>query len=153
MWLINEIFRKSQSSHRVTRSQSYVLQSRIPISEVLTKSDYQCDIVRRTSSALFTAILYAGSRRVKPSSSSLLLSHAAALCNRATELGVIGLGTLQALCLLTFLRSPRESSWLRLGIAVRAAFQMGLHKRPYQGLGNSMRQADQLVGTLVTTEL
>jgi hypothetical protein len=94
----------------------------------LSLSDHSYNMIRQTSAALFTTILYAGSRLKKPSLAPLLRSHAKMLCNRSIDQGGIGLGTIQALCLLVFLRDPHDSSWLSLGIAVRAAYQAGLHK-------------------------
>ena len=66
--------------------------------------------------------------------------------------GVIGLGTIQALCLLTFIRDPGESSWLGLGVAVRAAYQLGLHRHPSHALGKGETQAASLVSVFCSSK-
>ncbi|KLT40512.1 hypothetical protein CC85DRAFT_293166 [Cutaneotrichosporon oleaginosum] len=85
----------------------------------------------RTSSILFTTLLVTASKYVLPERHSVLLAHAESLINRATNAGDCSTALIQSLLILVYYKGPTDrSAWLKIGIAIRLAFQLRWHETP-----------------------
>ncbi|ODO03515.1 hypothetical protein L198_02362 [Cryptococcus wingfieldii CBS 7118] len=87
------------------------------------------DRCRNRSPLLFTAVLAISSRVIRPKlySQSLLLANR--MVGQAVEFGVCTLEVIQALCLLThWKKADDDTSWVRVGMAIRMAQMLGLDK-------------------------
>ncbi|BEI84611.1 hypothetical protein CcaverHIS002_0500120 [Cutaneotrichosporon cavernicola] len=83
----------------------------------------------RTSSMLFTTILAAASKYALPERHGTLLAHAESLINRATNGGECCTALIQSLLILVYYKGPTDrSAWLKIGIAIRFAFQLRWHE-------------------------
>lgn len=83
----------------------------------------------RTSSALFTTVLVAASKFVvSQTQHTTLLAHAESLINRATNAGECSTALVQSLLILVYYKGPTDrTAWLKIGIAIRLAYQMRWH--------------------------
>ncbi|WVF69433.1 hypothetical protein IAT40_004210 [Kwoniella sp. CBS 6097] len=84
--------------------------------------------VLRESPFLFTAILTVTAKFTRKDLYRPLLSHADLLLNRALFSGQCSIPVIKALIILVFWKDPRDkTAWLRIGIALRLSYQLGLH--------------------------
>jgi hypothetical protein len=86
--------------------------------------------MHETSYALLTAVLAAASRFFHgPETYRALLDHAQVLINRAVADGHCEIGMIQCLMVLShFKETGDRTGWIKIGIALRFAYQNGLHK-------------------------
>ncbi|GAA6018289.1 hypothetical protein JCM10207_000792 [Rhodosporidiobolus poonsookiae] len=86
--------------------------------------------VRRTSTALLTALLCAASKYVRPDLYPALLAEAEELILRSTLKGEASVPLLQSILLLVYWKPPLDrSAWMRIGMAIRMGYQLKLHKK------------------------
>ena len=84
--------------------------------------------LRESSTILLTAILAASAKFFHRTMRPALLSHAQTILNRSLLVGECSTGTIQALLLLSAWKEPTDkSSWVKMGIAIRLGYQLGLH--------------------------
>lgn len=96
--------------------------ARFPLTQVHTL-DYI-----RGSTILFTAVIAVGSRFIRKELHQPLLTHAQMILNRATATGDVNIGIIQALLILMYWKAPSDrSAWVKIGIAIRLGYQMGMH--------------------------
>ncbi|KAL1408671.1 hypothetical protein Q8F55_005484 [Vanrija albida] len=82
----------------------------------------------RGSTILFTAVIAVGSRFIRKELHQPLLTHAQMILNRATATGDVNIGIIQALLILMYWKAPSDrSAWVKIGIAIRLGYQMGMH--------------------------
>ncbi|CAE6353820.1 unnamed protein product [Rhizoctonia solani] len=85
--------------------------------------------VRKRSSVLFTAILTVASRFARPNVWENCNSLGQTLLGRALADGICSIEYVQALSLLTFWKDSRDSSsWRKVGLAIRMAYELNLHE-------------------------
>jgi hypothetical protein len=85
-------------------------------------------MIRRESGILFTSILTVSAKFSRPTLYPLLLAHAQAVLSRATIAGDCNLSIVQALLIMVHWKAPTDkSAWVKLGIAIRLSYQLGLH--------------------------
>ena len=81
--------------------------------------------LRHTSPALLTAVLAAASRFFRKDLAQTLLDHSQTIINRELGLGTCDIGLIQALMTLVYWKAPGDrSAWLKIGIAIRLAYQL-----------------------------
>lgn len=86
------------------------------------------DYLRSTSSTLFSAVLTASAKFFRRQLYPDLLAHTQLAVNRATSLGTCNVGIIQALLIMLYWKAPRDGSlWVKMGIAIRLGYQLGLH--------------------------
>ncbi|OCF40856.1 hypothetical protein I317_05306 [Kwoniella heveanensis CBS 569] len=91
---------------------------------------------------LFTAILAVTAKFVRKDLHRPLLSHADLLLNRALSSGQCNIAVIKALIILVFWKDPRDkTAWLRIGIALRLSYQLGLHVPRSSPLPEDAKQA------------
>jgi hypothetical protein len=84
--------------------------------------------LRESSTILLTAILAASAKFFHRTIRPALLSHAQTILSRSVLVGECSTGTIQALMLLSAWKEPTDrSSWVKMGIAIRLGYQLGLH--------------------------
>ena len=84
--------------------------------------------LRESSTILLTAILAASAKFFHRTIRPALLSHAQTILNRSLLVGECSTGIIQALLLLSAWKEPTDkSSWVKMGIAIRLGYQLGLH--------------------------
>ena len=84
--------------------------------------------LRENSTILLTAILAASAKFFHRTLRPALLSHAQTILSRSLLVGECSTGTIQALMLLSAWKEPTDrSSWVKMGIAIRLGYQLGLH--------------------------
>ncbi len=88
-------------------------------------------------------MLVAASKYVLPERHSTLLAHAESLINRATNAGECSTALIQALLILVYYKGPSDrSAWLKIGVAIRLAFQLRWHEqRPTERLPENEHEA------------
>lgn len=86
--------------------------------------------MHETSYALLTAVLAAASKFFHgPEVYRGLLDHAQVLINRAVAEGHCEIGMIQCLMVLSHFKETRDrTAWIKIGMALRFAYQNGLHK-------------------------
>ncbi|BEJ12829.1 hypothetical protein CspHIS471_0300030 [Cutaneotrichosporon sp. HIS471] len=86
--------------------------------------------MHETSCALLTAVMAASAKFFHgPEVYRLLLDHAQVLINRAVAQGHCEIGMIQCLMVLSHFKETRDrSAWIKIGMALRFAYQNGLHK-------------------------
>ncbi|KAJ1303109.1 hypothetical protein OPQ81_011310 [Rhizoctonia solani] len=93
--------------------------------------------VRTRSSVLFTAILTVACRFARPEAWVSCNSLAQTLLGRALADGICSIEYVQALSLLTFWKDSRDSSsWRKVGLAIRMAYELNLHERRSEPLSS-----------------
>ena len=81
--------------------------------------------LRSSSAALLTAVLAAASRFFRKDLAQALLDHAQTIINRELGAGTCDVGLIQALMILVYWKVPSDrSAWLKIGIAIRLAYQL-----------------------------
>ncbi|GAA6060701.1 hypothetical protein JCM10212_003322, partial [Sporobolomyces blumeae] len=84
--------------------------------------------VRSTSTVLFTSLLAVSAKFFRPDLYPALLARAKQLTGTAMAEGTATVPFIQSLCVLVFWKEPLDSSaWLRVGYAIRIAYQLHLH--------------------------
>ncbi|KAG8710071.1 hypothetical protein FRC11_004912 [Ceratobasidium sp. 423] len=84
--------------------------------------------VRRRSRVLYTAILAAACRFFKPSHFKPVHDLAQLLLGRALSDGISSVEYIQALSIMTYWKEAEDTStWRKLGLAIRMAFELNLH--------------------------
>ncbi|KLT40567.1 hypothetical protein CC85DRAFT_287291 [Cutaneotrichosporon oleaginosum] len=86
--------------------------------------------MHESSFALLTAVLAAASKFFHgPETYRALLDHAQVLINRAVAEGHCEIGMIQCLMVLSHFKDTRDrTAWIKIGMALRFAYQNGLHK-------------------------
>lgn len=86
--------------------------------------------MHETSHALLTAVLAAASKFFhRTEVYRALLDHAQVLTNRAVAEGHCEIGMIQCLMVLSHFKETRDrTAWIKIGMALRFAYQNGLHK-------------------------
>lgn len=85
--------------------------------------------VRETSTVLFTSLLAVSAKFFRPDLYPTLLAHAKALTGRAMAEGTATVAVVQSLFLLVFWKEPfDQNAWLKVGYAIRLAYQLHLHR-------------------------
>ncbi|QRV92143.1 Fungal specific transcription factor domain [Ceratobasidium sp. AG-Ba] len=101
-----------------------------PIIALLDPALHSPSYVRSRSSVLFTAILCVACRFVRPRAWDKCNALGQTLLGRALADGVCSIEYVQALSLLTFWKDPTDSSsWRKVGLAIRMAYELNLHER------------------------
>jgi hypothetical protein len=84
--------------------------------------------MRQNSPLLFTAVLAVAAKFVHRELHQPLLTHAQMILNRATNMGECSLGLVQSLLIMVYWKTPTDTSaWVKIGIGIRLAYQLGLH--------------------------
>ncbi|CAE6484996.1 unnamed protein product [Rhizoctonia solani] len=100
-----------------------------PLIALLDPALHTPNYVRTRSSVLFTAILTVASRFARPEAWENCNSLAQTLLGRALGDGICSIEYVQALSLLTFWKDSRDSSsWRKVGLAIRMAYELNLHE-------------------------
>ncbi|GAA5993222.1 hypothetical protein JCM10908_004516 [Rhodotorula pacifica] len=85
---------------------------------------------RSTSTVLFTTMLAVSAKFARPDLYTVLRSHAMQLIGRGIMDGRATLGLIQSiLCQIYWKEATDSFAWLRIGIAIRMAYQMYLHSQ------------------------
>ncbi|GAA5934128.1 uncharacterized protein JCM15063_000562 [Sporobolomyces koalae] len=85
--------------------------------------------VRQTSTVLFTSLLAVSAKFFRPDLYPTLLAHAKALTGQAMADGTASVAIVQSLFLLVYWKEPfDQNAWLKVGYAIRLAYQLHLHK-------------------------
>lgn len=88
----------------------------------------------RASPALLSAVLMCASQFFRRDLYPALRAHARALTDRATSTGEASLGIVQALTLMLAWKEPTDGTGgIKLAVAVRLGYQLGLHHPPPNG--------------------
>ncbi|GAA5863595.1 hypothetical protein JCM3774_006542 [Rhodotorula dairenensis] len=99
-----------------------------PFIILFDKHLHTVEFTRSTSTVLFTTLLAVSAKFARPDLYAVLRSHAMQLIGRGIIDGRATLGLIQSiLCQIYWKESHDSSSWLRVGIAIRMAYQMYLH--------------------------
>jgi hypothetical protein len=81
-----------------------------------------------------TSILTASAKFFRPNLYRHLLSHAQMLLNRETSAGSCNIAIIKSLLIVVFWKDPTDkSASIKIGIACRLGFQLGLHLDPGKG--------------------
>ncbi|CAE6417720.1 unnamed protein product [Rhizoctonia solani] len=100
-----------------------------PLIALLDPALHTPNYVRARSSVLFTAILTVASRFARPEVWANCNSLAQTLLGRALADGICSIEYVQALSLLTFWKDSRDSSsWRKVGLAIRMAYELNLQE-------------------------
>lgn len=100
------------------------------------------EFLNETSSALLTAVLVAASKFFRPDIYHQLLSHVQTLLNRAIGAGACDIGIIQCLLILVTFKAPTDrSAWIKIGMAIRLAYQHGWHVPLHRVLPDDPREA------------
>lgn len=92
---------------------------------------------------LFSAVLAAACKYFRKESYPLFVGHAQRLLSAAVEVGTCHIGILQAALILVYCKSvddaeqalnqgkqpTDQSAWVKIGVAIRLGYQLGLHRR------------------------
>ncbi|RSH95252.1 hypothetical protein EHS25_000338 [Saitozyma podzolica] len=99
-----------------------------PVIALMDPKLHTVDYLRSTSSTLFSAVLTASAKFFRRQLYPDLLAHTQLAVNRATSLGTCNVGIIQALLIMLYWKAPRDGSlWVKMGIAIRLGYQLGLH--------------------------
>lgn len=103
---------------------------------VITFPVHTLPLVRNEQPTLFLAIMFAASRFWQTSKHTTIKQ---LLDNKISQAAITGnchIVTIQAIIILVFWQEPRDRSvWIKSGLAIRMAYQAGLHK--VQGVSTS----------------
>lgn len=84
--------------------------------------------VRSSSPILLSAMMTVASKFFRRPLYRSLLAHTNTIVNRAVGMGHCDIGLVQALIIMVCWKDPTDgSSWVKLGIAIRLGYQLGLH--------------------------
>ncbi|KAH8833995.1 hypothetical protein DL96DRAFT_1579096 [Flagelloscypha sp. PMI_526] len=117
------------SEHKAEALFDFFYERMNPFISILDPDLHTPKYVRRCSSLLYTAILAVTSKFVYRDIyvASLRLAHGR-LANCCIN-GPAKIEVIQAISLLTFYKEPSdENSWRRIGVSIRMAYELGLHK-------------------------
>jgi hypothetical protein len=100
----------------------------------------------RTSPLLLSALLTVSAKYFLQRHYPALLSHTQSIVNRAVGQGQCDIGLIQALILMITWKDPKDgSSWVKLGIAIRLGYQLGMHIQRKDILPRDTIKARQVV--------
>ena len=100
------------------------------------------DYLNETSSALLTGVLVASSKFFRPDIHNQLLSHVQTLLNRSIGVGACDIGIIQCLLILVCFKAPTDrSAWIKIGMAIRLAYQHGWHVPLHRTLPENQEEA------------
>jgi len=100
----------------------------------------------RTSPLLLSALLTVSAKYFLQRQYSALLSHTRGAVNRAVGEGQCDIGLIQALILMITWKDTNDgSSWVKLGIAIRLGYQLGMHIRRTDCLPADQHKARRVV--------
>lgn len=101
---------------------------------------------RRHSPLLFTAVVTVTVRVIRPNTYPQCLLLANKLVGQAVEFGLCSIEVVQALCLLTHWKKPDdETSYVRMGYAIRMAQLLQLNTKAPRPLPQDERQAREIL--------
>lgn len=110
MWVINE--RDSEAAETTS----------------LTNPVHSLRHLRRSSTVLFSSVLAAAARFFRKDLHRRLLAHAQTILDRALTAGASDIGIVQSLMILTYWKSPADTSaWRKIGMAIRIGYQSFWH--------------------------
>ncbi|POY75459.1 hypothetical protein BMF94_1361 [Rhodotorula taiwanensis] len=113
-----------------------------PFIILFDKHLHTVEFVRMTSTVLFTTLLAVSAKFARPDLYQILRSHAMQLIGRGIMEGRATLGLIQSILCQIYWKEPSDSfAWLRVGIAVRMAYQMYLHGQRKGPLPTDEREA------------
>jgi hypothetical protein len=85
--------------------------------------------VRRSSAVLTSTILAAASHFLNPEIHQSLSNHAQTQLKHSIGEGMCNLELIQSILVQVYWKSPKDSTaWLRVGVAIRMAYQLRLHE-------------------------
>jgi hypothetical protein len=130
----------SQPDDSPSRPQALVLFSHISMARDPADLTLPLSVVhtlaylRTTCPILLDTILATSARFFRPHLAGSLGEHALIAVNRATIDGACYLELVQALCILVYWKRPTDkSAWIKLGLALRIAYQLRMHEMPQCG--------------------
>lgn len=101
---------------------------------------------RRHSPLLFTAVVTVTVRVIRPNTYPQCLLLANKLVGQAVEFGLCSIEVVQALCLLTHWKKPDdETSYVRMGYAIRMALLLQLNTKAPRPLPQDERHAREIL--------
>lgn len=107
---------------------------------------HQPHFVRQTSAILFTTILTIASRYRRPTLYAHLRKLVNGMLGRAFAEGVVELGLVQSLSLLSFWKEADDrGTWRRVGYAIRIALEMDLHQPSQEPLPENEIEARKVL--------
>jgi hypothetical protein len=107
---------------------------------------HQPQFVRQTSAILFTTILAIASRYRRPTLYAHLRKLVNGMLGRAFAEGVVELGLVQSLSLLSFWKEADDrGTWRRVGYAIRIALEMDLHQPSQEPLPDNEIEARKVL--------
>lgn len=84
--------------------------------------------LRRSSTVLFSSVLAAAARFFRKDLHRRLLSHSQTILDRALTAGASDIGIVQSLMILTYWKTPADTSaWRKIGMALRIGYQSLWH--------------------------
>jgi hypothetical protein len=95
------------------------------------------DHLKHNMPILFLAILTSSAKFFRPDLNLMLTEHLRIVINRAIVSEVCTIDMVQAICVCNFWKAPTDSIWLKIGIAIRLAYQLRLHEAKDAPLGSS----------------
>lgn len=99
-----------------------------PVIALLDPALHTPTYVRARSSVLFTAILSVACRFMRPGAWKRCNALGQTLLGRALADGICSIEYVQALSLMTFWKDSQDSSsWRKVGLAIRMAYELNLH--------------------------
>ncbi|RSH91680.1 hypothetical protein EHS25_009049 [Saitozyma podzolica] len=99
-----------------------------PMIALLDPDLHDSSYMRQNSPLLYTAVLAVAAKFVHRELHQPLLTHAQMILNRATNMGECSLGLVQSLLIMVYWKTPTDTSaWVKIGIGIRLAYQLGLH--------------------------
>jgi hypothetical protein len=102
--------------------------------------------LRRTSTLLLVSVLASAAKFFRPDLHNLLSIHAQTLITRNSCTGSCELGLIQSLMIAVYWKAPTDRScWVKLGIAIRLAYQAGLHVKPQRILPANVPEAREVL--------
>lgn len=117
-----------------------------PFIILFDKHLHTVQFARSTSTVLFTTLLAVSAKFARPDLYSVLRSHAMQLIGRGIMDGRATLGLIQSILCQIYWKEPIDSSaWLRIGIAIRMAYQMFLHGQRKGPLPNDEQEARRIL--------
>ncbi|GAA6059514.1 hypothetical protein JCM10212_006012 [Sporobolomyces blumeae] len=109
---------------------------------LLDRHLHTSEYVRATSTVLFSAVLAVSAKFFRPDLYPSLLMSAQQLVVRGTGSAEVDIGLIQSCLLLVYWKEPLDASaWIRIGFALRAAYQLGLHAKRKASLPQDEHEA------------
>ncbi|BGP57447.1 hypothetical protein JCM8202v2_005091 [Rhodotorula sphaerocarpa] len=117
-----------------------------PFIILFDKHLHTVEFTRTTSTVLFTTLLAVSAKFARPNLYQILRSHAMQLIGRGIVDGRATLGLIQSiLCQIYWKEAADSFAWLRIGIAIRMAYQMYLHGQRKTPLPPNEREARMIL--------